>query len=328
MKVARWQRIDGAMEAGIIHEGHALPLRGGLPVDALLTAGLTMALEAGRELIARNERDTWRPLDRVRLLPPLVPASIRNFSVFQSHEQGLALFNGASGVSPSWYTAPTFHFSNPHTLIGAYDTLTAPADRLLDFGMQVAAVVGAVRESDGRNLPVERAKDQIFGYAVLNSWSVRDAETSEGTAAHSAIEATEVAATMGPWIVTADEFEDRGNDDGLLDIEVEGRVNGDLIGRDRLTNMEWSFSEMIALGSRDSRVAPGDVIASGTVGSGCLAEAWGRSGALDPPPLAEGDTVTISVEGIGVIRNTIGVARHEVRGFPVARSRRSPAQLV
>lgn len=118
------------------------------------------------------------------------------------------------------------------------------------------------------------------------------------------------ADTLGPWIVTADEFEDLHDAEGFLPISMAVEVNGKAIGQDLLSNMGWPFAELVAYASQDSVVRPGDVLGSGTCGSGCLAELWGRNGAKTPPPLKTGDVVRMTVEGIGTIENTVGERRN------------------
>jgi 2-keto-4-pentenoate hydratase/2-oxohepta-3-ene-1,7-dioic acid hydratase in catechol pathway len=121
--------------------------------------------------------------------------------------------------------------------------------------------------------------------------------------------------------VTADEFAGRLDDEGFLPIGMEVLVNGERIGVDLLSNMGWPFAELVAYASRDSVVAPGDVLGSGTAGNGgCLGELWGRRGELSPRPLREGDEVVMRVEGIGEIRNVVGAAV-DVPRIPKARSR-------
>jgi 2-keto-4-pentenoate hydratase/2-oxohepta-3-ene-1,7-dioic acid hydratase in catechol pathway len=113
--------------------------------------------------------------------------------------------------------------------------------------------------------------------------------------------------SLGPWIVTADELTPFVDADGFLAVRAEVRVNGELIGEDLVSNMGWPFPELIAYASRNSRVVPGDVLGSGTVGNGgCLGELWGRAGELTPPPLQPGDEVRMDVEGIGRLVARVG----------------------
>jgi 2-keto-4-pentenoate hydratase/2-oxohepta-3-ene-1,7-dioic acid hydratase in catechol pathway len=127
--------------------------------------------------------------------------------------------------------------------------------------------------------------------------------------------------TLGPWIVTADELESFLDADGFLAIRAEAYINDELIGEDLVSNMGWPLPELVAYASRNSRVVPGDVLGSGTVGNGgCLGELWGRNGGLTPPPLVEGDVVRLVVEGIGELSAAVGPA---VSGpeIPAARPR-------
>lgn len=130
------------------------------------------------------------------------------------------------------------------------------------------------------------------------------------------------ASTLGPWIVTADELEPYRDDEGFLRLGMSVEVNGREVGRDLLSNMGWLFEDLVAYASRGADVRPGDVLGSGTCGNGgCLAELWGRSGERTPRPLAPGNVVTMTVEGIGTITNAIveGVDPH-----PVPAARRWP----
>jgi 2-keto-4-pentenoate hydratase/2-oxohepta-3-ene-1,7-dioic acid hydratase in catechol pathway len=107
--------------------------------------------------------------------------------------------------------------------------------------------------------------------------------------------------------VTADELAPFLDADGFLAVRAEVFVNGVLTGQDLVSNMGWPFPEVVAYAARNSRVVPGDVLGSGTVGNGgCLGELWGRAGGLTPPPLAEGDEVRMVVEGIGELIGRVG----------------------
>ncbi|GAA3019204.1 fumarylacetoacetate hydrolase family protein [Streptosporangium longisporum] len=244
------------------------------------------------------------PLAEVRLLPPVEPPSVRDFVTFEEHVEGVRRsVDGTAGVPDAWYDAPTFYFANPCAMVGAHDDVPVPPGcHALDFELEVAAVVGR----EGRDLSPERARDHIFGYTIFNDWSARDLQSREMQVGLGPCKGKDGATTLGPWLVTADELEPYRDADGLLRLALTAEVNGVEIGRDLLSNMSWTFEELVAYASRGARVRPGDVLGSGTCGNGgCLAELWGRRGDQDPPALRPGDTVTLTVEGIGTVSNTI-----------------------
>lgn len=306
--VARWKEQDGSIYSGFISDGKSYRLEPGIDTQDLLELGL----EATLELASRTVQSTvGTALDQVQLLAPLAPRSIRDFVAFEEHVEGVRIaIDGIAGVVPQWYEAPTFYFTNPHTVRGTDETIGIPAGcEELDFELEVAAVIGGVAGSDGSNLDAQAAHRHIFGYMVFNDWSARDLQRREMKVSLGPCKGKDFASTLGPWIVTADEFEHLHDADGFLPIQMRVSVNGEEIGFDLLSNMGWPFAELVAYASADSVVRPGDVLGSGTCGSGCLAELWGRNGAKTPPPLQPGDTVSMSVEGIGTISNTVGTRR-------------------
>ena len=176
-----------------------------------------------------------------------------------------------------------------------------PRCRLFDYELEVAAIIG----EPGRDLTVESARGHIAGYAIFNDWSARDLQGFDLKLRMGWAKGKDFASTLGPWVVTADELESFRDGDGRLDLRMTVWLNGDEIGSDSLANTAWSFEQMLVYASRGAWLVPGDVVGSGTCGSGCLGELWGRSGTREPPPLSPGDVVTMEVEGIGRIENTI-----------------------
>jgi 2-keto-4-pentenoate hydratase/2-oxohepta-3-ene-1,7-dioic acid hydratase in catechol pathway len=126
------------------------------------------------------------------------------------------------------------------------------------------------------------------------------------------------ATTLGPWIVTTDELEIYRRDD-RLDLEMSVAVNGVRVGGDQLSNMAWSFEQMVSYASRGAWLRAGDVLASGTCATGALAESWGRTGRIDPPALETGDVVTMTVQGIGEITNAVVPPGYAELPIPPAR---------
>jgi 2-keto-4-pentenoate hydratase/2-oxohepta-3-ene-1,7-dioic acid hydratase in catechol pathway len=287
---------DGTVHAGVVGDDGIHPFPQGVTVLDLVRSGLPAALDAGRTVLG----EPAVPLDRVRLLPPLDPPTMRDFLTFEEHVEGMV---APDAVVPEWYQAPTFYFTNPCALIGAHDDVPIPPGcRLFDFELEVAAVLGR----DGASLSPEQARDAIFGYTIFNDWSARDLQRREMEVKLGPAKGKDSATTLGPWLVTADELVSYEDDDGFLALEMRVRVNGVQIGHDLLSNMAWPFAELVAYASRGTRVRAGDVLGSGTCGNGgCLGELWGRRGARVPPPLKPGDIVEMTVEGIGTIRNTV-----------------------
>jgi 2-keto-4-pentenoate hydratase/2-oxohepta-3-ene-1,7-dioic acid hydratase in catechol pathway len=236
---------------------------------------------------------------------------VRDFVAFEEHVEGItASVDGASEVVPEWYEYPTFYFTNPHAILATGDTVVPPAaTRKLDFELEVAAVIGAVPGRDGAHLAPAEAGAHIFGYTIMNDWSARDVQAREMKVRLGPVKGKDFGTTLGPCIVTADEVADLIDEDGFLQLELEALVNGVSIGTDLLSNMGWPFADLVAYASRDTRVVPGDVLGSGTCGRGCLAELWGRSGELVPPPLVAGDEVVLRVERLGELRNIVGEPR-------------------
>ncbi|MGW1780008.1 fumarylacetoacetate hydrolase family protein [Streptomyces sp. NPDC002143] len=259
------------------------------------------------------------PLSEVRLLPPLQPPTVRDFVTFEEHVEGVRRsVDGASGVPEQWYAAPTFYFTNPYAVYGPFDDIPLPpGSQVLDFELEVAAVIG----KEGRDLTPEQARDHILGYTVLNDWSARDLQSAEMRVGLGPCKGKDTATTLGPYLVTADELEKYRDADGFLRLALTAEVNGEVVGEDLLSHMSWTFEEMVAYASRGTAVRPGDVLGSGTCGNGgCLAELWGVRGEQSPPPLRPGDTVTLTVEGIGTVSNTV-VAGVDPVPLPTARRR-------
>jgi fumarylacetoacetate (FAA) hydrolase len=218
-------------------------------------------------------------LETVRLRAPIPqPPSVRDFYAFEQHVATARATRGLE-VPPEWYGQPVFYFSNPAAIAGPEDEIAFPAtSSAWDYELEVAAVVGA----EGR----------IAGFTILNDWSARDLQRAEMTVGLGPAKGKDFATSLGPVLVTPDEL-------GALRLEMTARVNGEERSRGNLGDIHWPFEELAAHAAENTRLLPGDVLGSGTVGTGCILEhgdgRWFQSG----------DEVELEVEGIGVLRNRV-----------------------
>ena len=237
------------------------------------------------------------PLSDVRLLAPLPrPPSLRDFYTFERH---VAAGNALRGrpIPPVWYHQPVFYFSNHAAIYGHDADVPFPRTEALDYELEIACVIGRA----GRDIAEEDADAYIAGYLIMNDWSARDLQREEMSVGLGPAKGKDFATSLGPALVTADELEAFQLADGRYDLTMTARVNGVERSRGNVREMFYTFGQLVAHASRDANLYPGDVLASGTVGSGCLLELTGGDG----PWLAPDDEVELEVTGLGVLRNRV-----------------------
>jgi 2-keto-4-pentenoate hydratase/2-oxohepta-3-ene-1,7-dioic acid hydratase in catechol pathway len=241
-------------------------------------------------------------LSDVRLLPPIPePRSIRDYSSFEAHYRAGLKAIGRE-FDPAWYESPVFYFSSPHVTVGdAVDVLFPAETREMDFELEVAAIVGR----EGTDLSLDEAEACIAGYAIFNDWSARDLlRTDLRRSLLGPSKGKDSNNGLGPYFVTPDELEGRRKGKGY-DLAMTARVNGREVSRGNWSDIYWSFAEMVAHASRNSRVVSGDVIASGTVGTGCIMELAATHGTERFPWLRDGDEVVVAIESLGELHNCV-----------------------
>src|SRR5579875_404700 len=317
MRIARIE-IGGAPRAALVSaDGESAQL---LPRELDVLAVLTASADERAQMAARAEAEV--SLAQVHLLAPVQPPTVRDFSVFEQHIEGVRMLGGQRRVPEVWYESPFCYFSNPHAVNGPGAQIAVPPGcRELDFELEVACVIGRA----GSNLAPEEASAHIAGYTIFNDWSARDLQLAEMRLGLGICKGKDFANTLGPWIVTPDELEPHRIGD-RYDLQMRAQVNGRELGSDTLANMAWSFEELVSYASRGTWVRPGDVLGSGTCGSGCLLELWRRHGREYHRPLEAGDTVSLTVQGIGTLTNQVTAGPELIR-LPRARPRprRSPS---
>lgn len=260
--------------------------------------GERMAHAADR---AQAEPSEVHPISDVQLLAPIPdPPTVRDFYAFEQHVR-VARERRGLGMDPDWYQIPVFYFSNPYAIVGPdVDVPIAPGSVSMDFELEVAAIVGRA----GHDLSPDDAEQHIAGFCVMNDWSARDVQRREMQLSMGPVKGKDFATSLGPALVTPDELES-ARSGKAYDLAMVARVNGREYSRATLAGIYWSFGEMLAYASRGTWVRPGDVIGSGTCGTGCILELSLVHGADQYPWLQPGDVVELEVERLGVLRNRV-----------------------
>ena len=270
--------------------------------------------QKGLEFIesGRIRADKGLPLQNLHLLAPVpYPASCRDGYAFRQHVAA-ARRNRKSEMIPEYDQFPIFYFTNHHTVTGPGEVPCMPDHfQKLDFELEAAIVIGKT----GRNIPAEEADDHIAGLMIMNDLSARTLQMEEMLLNLGPAKGKDFATTTGPWLVTLDELEEwevppkEGHVGKSWNLTMRCTVNGMELSRGRLSDMDWTFAEIIERASYGVTLLPGDIIGSGTVGTGCFLELNG-TGKLNDPAYQEqwlqpGDVVELEIERLGILSNTI-----------------------
>jgi fumarylacetoacetate (FAA) hydrolase len=272
-------------------------------IQPLPFASMIDLIEAGEEGLdrVRTLKDRSRvPLDQARLHAPLSrPTTLRDAYAFETHVK-TANANRGREVPEEWYKFPIFYFTNPNNIFGPDDLIPYPPyTKEMDYELEIAVVIG----NPGRDLRPEEVPQHIFGYTIFNDWSARDIQREEMKVSLGPAKGKDFASTLGPCLVTPEELLEKSVDrPGVYDLVMCARVNGVERSRGNFKDIFWSFGEILARASESVTLLPGDVIGSGTVGTGCLLETTKAKG----PWLQKGDQVELEIERIGILSNKIG----------------------
>jgi len=255
-------------------------------------------MAAGAEKAASKASTDSFALDEVKFHSPIHPITMRDGYAFIQHAK-TANKNRGREVPEERYQFPVFSFTNPKAVFGDEDEIPYPPyTKALDYELEVAAVIGKA----GINIKAEDAPAHVFGYTIWNDWSARDIQRKEMAVGLGPAKGKDFASSFGPVIVTHEALADKAvGRPGVYDLEMVARVNGVEFSRGNFKDMYWSFGDIIARASESVMLNPGDVIGSGTVGTGCLLELTKFQG----PWLNAGDVVELEIERLGVLRNKI-----------------------
>ncbi|HUU83378.1 MAG TPA: fumarylacetoacetate hydrolase family protein [Phycisphaerae bacterium] len=277
-------------------DGGLVPLEGPPSIRGALEAS------GDAELIRRAQAataPTRTPESVQRWLPPVPdPRTFRDFYAFEQHVKTCREKRGQQMV-PEWYRMPVFYFSNPCTLRGHLEPVRRPAaTQEMDFELEIACVIGRNVE----NVAGRAAEDAVFGYTILNDLSARDLQRQEMKCMLGPAKGKDFASALGPFLVTPDELAEVRVGPGRYDLNMIARKNGREISRGNMSSITFDFTRLIERASADVPLFPGDLIGSGTVGTGCILELGPENtdGWLEP-----GDTIELEIDRLGTLTTPI-----------------------
>ena len=255
-----------------------------------------------------NEPKTWKwkqmKFDDVEIIAPLpCPNSFRDAYAFRQHVEAGRKNRGLDMI-PEYDEFPVFYFSNHNSITGpgVVNVYRKHLDKL-DFELEIAIVIG----KEGVNIKASDANEYIFGYTIMNDWSARGLQMKEMKLNLGPAKGKDFATSIGPYITTVDALESYKVDDCKYDIPLSADINGVNVSRDNLKSMTWTFAEIIERASYGATLYPGDIIGSGTCGTGCFLEI---NGATDKKQwLQDGDVVEVNAGTLGVLSNKINLIK-------------------
>jgi fumarylacetoacetate (FAA) hydrolase len=252
------------------------------------------------------------PERSARLRAPIPrPVSMRDGYAFRQHVEAARRNRGVPMI-PEFDQFPTYYYTNHLAVVGGGDLPVPPRLRVkLDFELEAAVVLGR----GGRDIPAARADEHIFGYMVMNDWSARHEQMEEMKLNLGPAKGKDFATGLGPYLVTRDELAPKavaGPHGERHDLRMRAYVNGKPVSDGNLRDMTWTFAQILERISYGVTVHPGEVIGSGTVGTGCFLELNG-SKITDNQWLQPGDEVVLEIEGLGRLVNVIRAAEDQAR---------------
>lgn len=319
MKYVSYQHVTDGQRSGFLWNDYVIDMershmwaqeQGRCQGQRQLPASLLRFLEVGayqdaQEIAALLDEHNVQNLPfaqslaTTQLLSPLPqPRSFRDFYAFEEHVKTARGRRGLDMV-PEWYHFPVFYFSNHNAFIGPDADVERPQyTEWLDYELEIACIIG----KEGRNIKPEQAHEYITGFTILNDWSARDIQREEVKVGLGPAKGKDFATSMGPYLLTLDELSDVYDESRQRwSLEMVARINGQELSRGNFGTIYFSFADLIARASDGVTLYPGDVIGSGTVGTGCILEL----GTDVHRWLQPGDTVELEIERLGILRNKI-----------------------
>lgn len=305
---------------GIYHDGKVYPtgkLNKKLPdnMEELLWGGeemMTTTKAFDQKVKAGEFEKKALKFEDLGLLSPVPhPNSTRDAYAFRQHVEEARRNRGVEMI-PEFDEFPVFYFTNHNAIYGPGEVACFKDHfEKLDFELEIAMVVG----EEGMNIPAEEADEYIAGYMIYNDLSARVLQMEEMKLNMGPMKGKDFANVFGPFFVTPDELADfevpaaEGHIGKNYDLSMKAFVNGKQVSEGNVKDMNWTFAEILERVSYGVEVLPGDVIGSGTVGTGCFLELNGTGKRKEKDYkeqwLNDGDEISLEIAGMGTLTNTV-----------------------
>ena len=311
-------KTEESEHLGVFVDGHIYNLNS---CDKLIPDNMNAFLAGGEELMERAKKintaiinGTLAAKEEIffELLAPVPhPSSCRDGYAFRQHVAS-ARRNRKLAMIPEFDSYPIFYFTNHNAIQGPGEVTCMPDHfEKLDFELEAAVVIG----KKGRNISAAEADDYIAGYMIMNDMSARTLQMEEMLLNLGPAKGKDFSTVIGPWLVTPDELAPYkvsakpGHVGNAYNLSMKCWVNGVQVSSGSVADMDWTFAEIIERCAYGVDILPGDVIGSGTVGTGCFLELNGtglfNDPSFEPQWLQEGDVVEMEITGLGRLSNTI-----------------------
>jgi fumarylacetoacetate (FAA) hydrolase len=287
--------------AAVVQGAQAMFLKRGTLIEAIAAKDFTLTGESV-------------PLRGAKLMAPIPrPPSMRDGYAFRQHVESARKGRGLPMI-PEFDLFPVFYFTNHNGVVGPGDVPVLPKHlERLDFELEIAIVIGR----RGRNIPAHRADEFIFGYTIMNDWSARGLQTEEMKLSLGPAKGKDFATALGPVLVRREDLLKSGHlKKGPHGESYHGVMkafhNGKQVSEGNANTMNWTFAQIIERASYGVTLEPGDVIGSGTVGTGCYMELNVTTLSDHPVWVKAGDVITLVVDGLGSLENRVVLASEEL----------------
>jgi len=317
MKLVSYLKAGEIQLGAIVHEG----LYSLQSVNENLPKNIIDFFQSDNELILQTEKQLSKIADKILSIEPVKdfsllapvprPTSCRDGYAFRQHVESARRNRGVEMIK-EFDQYPIFYFTNHNAVQGPGDVYCMPDHfQQLDFELEVAIVIG----KEGRNIKAKDADAYIAGFTIMNDLSARKLQMEEMLLNLGPAKGKDFSTVIGPWLVTPDELitylvpAKQGHVGNNYNLSMKCWVNDILVSEGNVKDMDWTFAEIIERCSYGVTIFPGDVIGSGTVGTGCFLELNG-TGKLhnpnyEPQWLQANDTVKMTIVGLGTLVNTI-----------------------